>query len=116
MNKSINCVLLIRSCYFLYNKHSSTCSISRMENCQSRSENKINFHVNASLTTVSLAKAGTVLTENQDTSSFSMADVKVVFSNKILAEFIFSKLALDLSCKKISCLYLECLDVGRLVA
>ncbi len=87
-----------------------------MENCQGRSENKINFHVNASLTTVSLAKAGTVLTENQDKSSFSMADVKVVFSNKILTEFIFSKLALDLSCKKISRLYLECLDVGRLVA
>lgn len=87
-----------------------------MENCQSRSENKINFHVNASLTTVSLAKARTVLTENQDRSSFSMADVKVVFSNKILTEFIFSKLALDLSCKKISRLYLECLDVGRLAA
>jgi IS4 transposase len=28
-----------------------------LENCQARSVNKINFHVNASLTTVSLAKA-----------------------------------------------------------
>ena len=32
-----------------------------MEECQARSENKINFHVNASLTTVPLAKAGTLL-------------------------------------------------------
>lgn len=87
-----------------------------MQEFQSRSENKINFHVNASLTAVSLAKAGTILQENQDTNSFSMADVKVVFSNKILTEFIFSKLALDLSCKKIKRLYLECLDIGRLAA
>ena len=87
-----------------------------MQEFQSRSENKINFHVNASLTSVSLAKAGTVLTEDQDDCSFSMADIKVLFSNKIITEFIFSKLDLDLSCKKINQLYLECLDVGRLAA
>jgi hypothetical protein len=32
-----------------------------MQEFQIRSENKINFHVNASLTAVSLAKAGTIL-------------------------------------------------------
>jgi len=88
-----------------------------MEECQARSENKINFHVNASLTTVSLAKAGTVLcTEEPDKEVFSMCDVKVLFFNKMLTEFIFSKLALDLSCKKYRSLFMECLDIGRLAS
>ncbi len=88
-----------------------------MEECQARSENKINFHVNASLTTVSLAKAGTVLcTEEPAKEIFSMCDVKVLFFNKMLTEFIFSKLALDLSCKKYRSLFMECLDIGRLAS
>lgn len=88
-----------------------------MEECQARSENKINFHVNASLTTVSLAKAGTVITaEEPAKETFSMCDVKVLFFNKMLTEFIFSKLALDLSCKKYRSLFMECLDIGRLAS
>lgn len=87
-----------------------------MQEFQSRSENKINFHVNASLTSVSLSKAGRVLTEDQTDRSFSMADINVLFSNKIITEFIFSKLDLDLNCKKINQLYLECLNLGRLAA
>jgi len=88
-----------------------------MEECQARSENKIHFHVNASLTTVSMAKAGSVLTvEEPEREVFSMWDIKVLFFNKMLTEFIFSKLALDLSCKKYRSLFMECLDIGRLAA
>jgi len=88
-----------------------------MEECQARSENKFNFQVNASLTTVSLAKAGTVLcTEKPAKEIFSMCNIKVLFFNKMLTEFIFSKLALDLSCKKNRSLFMECLDIGRLAA
>ena len=88
-----------------------------LEHCQARSENKINFHVNASLTTVSLAKALHYLPQPKDQrESFSMLDVKTMYFNQYITDLIFSKLALDLSCKKIRQLYDECLSIGRLAA
>jgi len=88
-----------------------------LENCQARSINKINFHVNASLTTVSLAKALHYLPiPKEQRESFSMLDVKTMYFNQYITDFIFSKLALDLSCEKIRLLYDECLSIGRLAA
>ncbi len=88
-----------------------------LENCQARSVNKINFHVNASLTTVSLAKALHYLPIPVDQrESFSMLDIKTMYFNQYITDFIFSKLALDLSCKKIRLLYDECLNIGRIAA
>ena len=88
-----------------------------LEHCQARSENKINFHVNASLTTVSFAKALHYLPIPKDQrEGFSMLDVKTMYFNQYITDLIFSKLALDLSCKKIRLLYDECLSIGRLAA
>lgn len=88
-----------------------------LEHCQARSENKINFHVNASLSTVSLAKALHYLTVPKDKrESFSMLDLKTLYFNEYITDLIFSKLDLDLSCKKIRRLYDECLSIGRLAA
>ena len=88
-----------------------------MEHCQARSENKIKFHVNASLTTVSLAKALHYLSIPKDQrESFSMLDLKTLYFNQYITDLIFSKLALDLSCNKIRQLYDECLSIGRLAA
>ncbi len=62
-----------------------------MEEGCARSENKINFLVNASLTMVSLAKAKTVLcTDEPAKEIFSMCDFKVLFFSKMLTEFIYS--------------------------
>ena len=88
-----------------------------LEHCQARSVNKINFHVNASLTTVSLAKALHYLPIPKDKrESFSMLDLKTLYFNQYITDLIFSKLALDLSCEKIRSLYDECLSIGRLAA
>ena len=88
-----------------------------LEHCQARSENKINFHVNASLTTVSLAKVLHYLPIPKDQrEGFSMLDVKTMYFNQYITDLIFSKLALDLSCEKIRLLYDECLSIGRLAA
>ncbi len=88
-----------------------------LEDCQARSENKLHFHVNASLTAVSLAKALHYLNVPiAERGSFSMADVKVQYFNQFMTDFIFSKLALDMSCEKYRCLYHECLNIGRLAA
>jgi hypothetical protein len=88
-----------------------------LEHCQARSEQKINFHVNASLTTVSLAKALHYLPiPKEERAGFSMLDVKTLYFNQYITDLIFSKLALDLSCEKIRKLYDECLSIGRLAA
>jgi hypothetical protein len=88
-----------------------------LEQCQARSESKLHFHVNASLTAVSLAKALHYLNvPKAERGSFSMADVKVQYYNQFMTDFIFSKLALDMSCEKYKCLYQECLSIGRLAA
>lgn len=92
-------------------------SFAGLEHCQARSENKIKFHVNASLTTVSLAKALHYLPIPKDQrDGFSMLDVKTMYFNKYITDLIFSKLDLDLSCKKIRSLYDDCLSIGRLAA
>jgi hypothetical protein len=88
-----------------------------LEDCQARSEDKIHFHVNASLTTVSMAKALHHLNvPKEERDSFSMTDVKVMYFNQFITDFIFSKLALDMSCEKYRSLYEECLNIGRLAA
>ena len=88
-----------------------------LEDCQARSENKLHFHVNASLTAVSLAKALHYLNvPKEERESFSMTDVKVMYFNQFITDFIFSKLTLDKSCEKYRSLYEECLSIGRLAA
>jgi len=88
-----------------------------LEHCQARSAQKINFHVNASLSTVSLAKAIHYLPiPKEERESFSMLDIKTLYFNQYITDLIFSKLALDLSCEKIRQLYDECLSIGRLAA
>ena len=88
-----------------------------LEDCQARSESKLHFHVNASLSSVSLAKALHYLNiPKEERDSFSMTDLKVMYFNQFITDFIFSKLALDMSCEKYKSLYNECLNIGRLAA
>jgi hypothetical protein len=88
-----------------------------LENCQPRSVNKINFHVNASLTTSSLAKAHHYLpVQKGHRESFSMPDVKTKYFKQYITDIISSKLAPDMSCKKNRLLYYECLSIGWLAA
>ncbi len=57
-----------------------------LEDCQAYSWPKIDFHLNASLTTVSLAKAAHCLSPQQPHDEpFSMADIKTEYVNESLA-------------------------------
>ena len=97
---------------FLYRDAKQHCGLNH---CQARSENKLYFHFNASLTTVSLAKAAYYLPlEQQNRPPFSMSDVITLNANKIMADRIFSNLDLDLNCKKIRALYREALFFGTI--
>ena len=83
--------------------------------CQARSESKMHFHFNTSLTTVSIAKAIYFLKDRKAMSeSFSMSDVKTLHLNKIMADRIFANLEIDLSCKKMRKVYLDALWIGKI--
>ena len=88
-----------------------------LTNSQARSESKLHFHFNTSLTAVSIAKAIYYLPlEKHLRKSFSMSDVKTLHLNKIIADRIFSNLDLDLSCKKINQVYWDALWLGKIAS
>lgn len=83
--------------------------------CQARSESKMHFHFNASLTSVSIAKVVYFLKDRKAKSkSFSMSDVKTIHLNKIMADRIFANLEIDLSCKKIRRIYRDAIWLGKI--
>jgi hypothetical protein len=88
-----------------------------LEDCQARSKNKLHFHFNMSLTSVSVAKVCNYLSiPQEDRTSFSLQSIKRLYHNKLLTEIIFENLDLDLNCRKIKKLYAQCLDFGRMAA
>ncbi|HLL44053.1 MAG TPA: hypothetical protein VK369_12985, partial [Segetibacter sp.] len=88
-----------------------------LEDCMARDEQKLHTHFNIALTVVSVAKAAYYLSEpKQQRASFSMADIKMLHMNELITERIFSNLGLDLSCRKITRIYNQCLNFGRIRA
>jgi hypothetical protein len=67
---------------FLYRDAKQHCGL---EDCQARSENKLNFHFNAALTAVNLAKVHWINTRKANAKVFSMADIKNLCHNKLLS-------------------------------
>lgn len=58
-----------------------------LNDCQARSENKLHFHFNASLTAINLAKVEHWLSvPKEQRGAFSMADVKTMYHNTLLLE------------------------------
>lgn len=67
-----------------------------LSDCQARDEKRLDFHFNASLTTLNLAKAEQMI--NQETAQpfvFSMASVKARYFNEHYLDLFFCKLGLD---------------------
>lgn len=83
-----------------------------LTHCQARSENKLHFHFNTSLTTVSLAKAEFYSDTSNQNAPFSMRGIKDYYSNKLTVNRIFSKLKIDQSSKKFAPVYQELLNTG----
>ncbi len=88
-----------------------------LEECQARSKKKLYFHFNMSMTSVTVAKTSYYLSIPAELrTSFSMESIKRLYHNKILAEFIFANLDLNLNCNKIKKLYYDCLSFGSMAA
>jgi len=67
-----------------------------LENCQARSENKLNFHFNLALTATNVAKAAHWISiPREQRASFSMADIKTMNHNALLMDRFFSTFGID---------------------
>lgn len=87
-----------------------------LNHCQARSENKLYFHFNTSLTAVSVAKAAYHMKDGDSDRPFSMSNVKTLCFNKLFLERFFEKSGIDQTCTKISEAYDELLNFGKIVA
>ncbi len=85
--------------------------------CQVRDKKRLNFHFNASLTTLNLAKIEHLQTQSETaTMPFSMATIKAYYFNTFFLEKIFSILDIDQSCIKKSPQYQKLRQLGKIAA
>ena len=67
-----------------------------LNDCQARSENKLNFHFNASLTAINLAKITHWLNIPKEArNSFSMTDIKTINHNALQLNLFFDKFGIN---------------------
>jgi hypothetical protein len=85
--------------------------------CQSIKKESLDFHFNASLTTLNIAKVGALKSHKKnDDFIFSMASIKRVAYNENLMENIFSKLGFDLSLIKFQAVFKKFREYGAIAA
>jgi hypothetical protein len=74
-----------------------------LTHCQARSERKLHFHFNASLTAVSVAKVAHFFdVPVPNARTYSLADVGMAYFNEFFANFFFSRLDIDAESEKIT--------------
>jgi len=88
-----------------------------LTHCQARSENKINFHVNTSLTAVSVAKAAHYLDcKKEDFKSFSISDIKTSYFNELMLDLFLSNFEINPELTKNKLAINRILDFGKITA
>lgn len=88
-----------------------------LNHCQARSENKLQFHFNASLTTINVAKIEHWLTTSKENrSSFSMADVKTMYHNELLLKRFINVFGIDPNLQKNKRIFCELINYGKIAA
>lgn len=87
-----------------------------LTHCQARSEQKIAFHINASLTSVSLCRADFYADAHNHGTPFSIRDYQTVFFNTLFLEKLVSTLDLDPTREDIATAYEELVNFGRIAA
>jgi hypothetical protein len=88
-----------------------------LTHCQARSEEKIDFHLNASLSTVSLAKVAYHLSDSKhEQKAFSMADIKTRYANELLLDRFISTFGINPQLSKIKSIRDEIRSIGKIAA
>lgn len=87
-----------------------------LNNCQARSKNKLDFHFNAALTAVNLAKQDWFATKDKVDKPFSMSDYKTLYNNTLLLERFMCTFAINPNTAKNQKIVKELLDYGKIAA
>jgi hypothetical protein len=82
--------------------------------CQARSKNKPDFHFNAALTAVNLAKQDWLSNHNGTRKPFSMADYKTLYNNTLMLERFMCRFAINPNTAKNQKIVKELLDYGKI--
>ncbi len=84
--------------------------------CRARSKGKLDFHFNASLTAVNLAKHDWLSNNKGQRESFSMADYKTLYNNTLMLERFMCRFAINPNTAKNQKIVKELLDFGKIAA
>jgi len=88
-----------------------------LNDCQARSENKLDFHFNASLTTINIAKITHWLSiPKEQRKAFSMTDIKTINNNALQLNLFFSKFGINPYSKKNQSIARELIYHGTIAA
>ena len=87
-----------------------------LTNCQARSENKLDFHFNATLTAVNLAKQDWLSNKSKVDKPFSMSDYKTMYNNTLMLERFMCMFAINPNTPKNQKIVKELLDYGKIAA
>lgn len=87
-----------------------------LNNCQARSKNKLDFHFNAALTAVNLAKHDWYKTKGKEEKPFSMSDYKTMYNNTLMLERFMCRFAINPNTPKNQKIVKELLDYGKIAA
>ena len=87
-----------------------------LNDSQARSANKLDFHFNASLTAVNLAKKDWIETNDDKQKPFSMADYKTLYNNKLMIYLFIRKFAINPNTAKNRKRVQELLEYGKIAA
>ena len=84
--------------------------------CQARSGNKLDFHFNAALTAVNLAKQDWLANKSDTPKPFSMANYKTMYNNTLLLERFMCMFAINPNTAINQKIVKELLDYGKIAA
>jgi IS4 transposase len=97
---------------FLYRDAKQHCGLTT---CQARSQNKLNFHFNAALTAVNLAKIDWV-NNNEQQRPFSMVNYKTMLYNELLLNRFMRMFAINPNIEKNKRIFQELIQWGKIAA
>ena len=84
--------------------------------CQARNENKLDFHFNAALTAVNIAKHDWLSNKTDRHKPFSMANYKTLYNNTLMLERFMCVFAINPNSAKNQKLVKELMDYGKIAA
>lgn len=87
-----------------------------LTHCQARSEDKIYFHVNLSLTAVGIAKVAHYYNQKTTTEGYSISDIKTLYFNELMLNLFFSNFNVDPELQKNNEAVLNVLNFGTIAA